>query len=154
SASRPANTVLEFAAEKGGWGLPLPQGFGRGVALHFVFATYMAQMAEVEGSRDGSVRIRRVVCAVDCGLSVNPDTVGAQLHSVMFGVTASLCGFDRGHLGLATENLSISWRQSPRSSPISKLLGCRSRERQGGDPSIKFIVVAPHPASTDTNGRG
>jgi len=76
SASRPANTVLELAAEKGGWGLPLPQGFGRGVALQFVFATYMAQIAEVEVSRDGSVRIRRVVCAVDCGISVNPDTVG------------------------------------------------------------------------------
>jgi isoquinoline 1-oxidoreductase beta subunit len=70
----------------------LPQGFGRGVALQFVFATYMAQIAEVEVSRDGSVRIRRVVCAVDCGISVNPDTVGAQLQSVMFGVTASLCG--------------------------------------------------------------
>jgi len=62
------------------------------VALQFVFATYMAQIAEVEVSRDGSVRIRRVVCAVDCGISVNPDTVGAQLQSVMFGVTASLCG--------------------------------------------------------------
>ena len=59
------------------------------MALQFVFATYMAQIAEVEVSRDGSVRIR---CAVDCGIPVNPDTVGAQLQSVMFGVTASLCG--------------------------------------------------------------
>jgi isoquinoline 1-oxidoreductase subunit beta len=88
-----AKAVLELAAEKAGWGQPLPQGVGRGVSLQFVFGTYVAQVAEAEVSQDGAVRIRRVVCAVDCGLVVNPDTVRAQIESgIIFGVTAALYG--------------------------------------------------------------
>jgi isoquinoline 1-oxidoreductase subunit beta len=88
-----AKAVLELAAEKAGWGQPLPKGIGRGVSVQFVFETYMAQIAEVEVSRDGSVRVRRVVCAVDCGTLVNPDTVQAQIQSaIMFGITAALYG--------------------------------------------------------------
>ncbi len=88
-----AKAVLELAAEKAGWGQPLPKGVGRGVSVQFVFATYMAQVAEVEVSRDGAVRVRRVVCAVDCGTVVNPDTVRAQIQSAInFGVTAALYG--------------------------------------------------------------
>jgi isoquinoline 1-oxidoreductase beta subunit len=88
-----AKAVLELAAEKAGWGQPLPKGVGRGVSLQFVFATYMAQVVEVEVSKDGAVRVRRVVCAVDCGTVVNPDTVQAQIQSaVIFGITAALYG--------------------------------------------------------------
>ena len=88
-----AKTVLALAAEKAGWGQPLPERVGRGVSLQFAFATYMAQVAEVEVSKDGTVRVRRVVCAVDCGTVVNPDTVQAQIQSaVMFGITAALHG--------------------------------------------------------------
>jgi isoquinoline 1-oxidoreductase beta subunit len=71
----------------------LPKGIGRGVSIQFVFGTYMAQVAEVEVSRDGAVRVRRVVCAVDCGAVINPDTVRAQIQSaIIFGVTAALYG--------------------------------------------------------------
>src|SRR5271169_248693 len=88
-----AKAVLDLAAEKAGWGEPLPARVGRGVSLQFVFATYMAQVAEVEVSRDGTVRVRRVVCAVDCGTVVNPDTVQAQIQSaIIFGITAALYG--------------------------------------------------------------
>src|SRR5205807_4757289 len=88
-----AKAVLELAAEKAGWGKPLPQRVGLGVSIQFVFATYMAQVAEVEVSRDGAVRVRRVVCAVDCGTVVNPDTVQAQIQSaIIFGITAALYG--------------------------------------------------------------
>ncbi len=88
-----AKAVLELAAEKAGWGQPLPERVGRGVSLQFVFATYMAQVAEVEVSKDGAVRVRRVVCAVDCGTVVNPDTVQAQIQSaIIFGITAALHG--------------------------------------------------------------
>jgi isoquinoline 1-oxidoreductase beta subunit len=88
-----AKAVLELVAEKAGWGQPLPDRVGRGVSLQFVFATYMAQVAEVEVSRDGEVRVRRVVCAVDCFSVVNPDTVRAQIQSaIMFGLTAALYG--------------------------------------------------------------
>jgi isoquinoline 1-oxidoreductase subunit beta len=88
-----AKAVLELAAEKAGWGKSLPEGVGRGVSLQFVFATYLAQVAEIEVSKDGAVRVRRVVCAVDCGTVVNPDTVRAQIQSaVIFGITAALYG--------------------------------------------------------------
>ena len=88
-----ARAVLDLAAEKAGWGKPLPERVGRGVSLQFVFATYMAQVAEVEVSRDGAVRVRRVVCAIDCGTVVNPDTVRAQIQSaIIFGITAALHG--------------------------------------------------------------
>ncbi|HSV25920.1 MAG TPA: molybdopterin cofactor-binding domain-containing protein, partial [Xanthobacteraceae bacterium] len=88
-----AKAVLELAAEKAGWGQPLADRAGRGVSVQFVFATYMAHVAEVEVSRSGAVRVRRVVCAVDCGTVVNPDTVRAQIQSaIMFGITAALHG--------------------------------------------------------------
>jgi isoquinoline 1-oxidoreductase beta subunit len=88
-----AKAVLALAAEKAGWGQPLPERVGRGVSLQFVFATYLAQVAEVEVGKDGAVRVRRVVCAVDCGIAVNPDTIQAQIQSaVMFGITAALYG--------------------------------------------------------------
>ena len=88
-----AKAVLELAAEKAGWGRLLPDRTARGVSVQFAFATYMAQVAEVEVAKDGAVRVRRVVCAVDCGIVVNPDTVRAQIESaIMFGVTAALYG--------------------------------------------------------------
>ena len=71
----------------------MPQRVGRGVSVQFVFATYLAQVVEVEVSKDGAVRVRRVVCAVDCGTVVNPDTVRAQIQSaIIFGITAALHG--------------------------------------------------------------
>jgi isoquinoline 1-oxidoreductase subunit beta len=88
-----AKAVLALAAEKAGWEQPMPGRVGRGVSLQFAFASFMAQVAEVEVSKDGSVRVRRVVCAVDCGTVVNPDTVQAQIQSaVIFGITAALHG--------------------------------------------------------------
>jgi isoquinoline 1-oxidoreductase beta subunit len=61
--------------------------------MQFVFGTYMAHVAEVEASKDGEVRVRRVVCAVDCGSVVNPDTVRAQVQgAVIFGISAALFG--------------------------------------------------------------
>ena len=71
----------------------MPDRVGRGVSVQFVFASYLAQVAEVEVSKDGTVRVRRVVCAVDCGTVVNPDTVRAQIQSaIIFGITAALHG--------------------------------------------------------------
>jgi isoquinoline 1-oxidoreductase beta subunit len=88
-----AKAVLALAAEKAGWGGLLPARVGRGVSLQHAFATYMAQVAEVEVATDGTVRVRRVVCAVDCGTVVNPDTVEAQIQSAInFGITAALYG--------------------------------------------------------------
>jgi isoquinoline 1-oxidoreductase subunit beta len=88
-----AKAVLDLVAEKAGWSSPLPKGRGRGIALQNVFGSYLAQVAEVEVAKDGSVRVHRVVCAMDCGTVINPDTVQAQIQSgVIFGVTAALYG--------------------------------------------------------------
>jgi isoquinoline 1-oxidoreductase subunit beta len=88
-----ARTVLDLAAEKAGWGGPLPKGRGRGVSLQNAFGSLLAQVAEVEVGKDGSVRVHRVTCAMDCGTVVNPNTVEAQLQSgIMYGVTAALYG--------------------------------------------------------------
>jgi isoquinoline 1-oxidoreductase beta subunit len=88
-----AKAVLDLAAQNAGWGGPLPKGRGRGVSLQNAFGSTMAHVAEVEVAQDGTVRVRRVTCAVDCGTVVNPDTVQAQIQSgIIFGATAALYG--------------------------------------------------------------
>ena len=85
--------VLNLAAEKAGWGASLPDSVGRGVSVQFAMGTYLSQVAEVEASNEGEVRVRRVVCAVDCGQMVNPDTIVAQIEGgVIFGLSAALWG--------------------------------------------------------------
>jgi isoquinoline 1-oxidoreductase beta subunit len=85
--------VLDLAAEKAGWGSPLPDGVGRGVSVQFAMGTYISQIAEVEVTKDGEVKVRRVVCAVDCGQIVNPDTIVAQIEGgIIFGISAVLWG--------------------------------------------------------------
>jgi len=85
--------VLILAAEKAGWGKPLPPRRGRGISVQFAFGSYLSQVAEVEAADDGSIKVRRVVCAVDCGIVVNPDTVAAQIEGgTLFGLTAALYG--------------------------------------------------------------
>ena len=89
-----ARAVLDVAAQAGGWGQPLPAGHGRGVALMYSrWDTYVAQVAEVAVSESGDVRVHRIVCAVDCGIVVNPDTVKAQIEGgVVFGIGGALYG--------------------------------------------------------------
>jgi isoquinoline 1-oxidoreductase subunit beta len=85
--------VLNLAAEKAGWGQSLPPGVGRGVSVQFAMGSYLSQIAEVEVSKDGEVKVRRVVCAVDCGQIVNPDTIVAQIEGgIIFGISAALWG--------------------------------------------------------------
>jgi isoquinoline 1-oxidoreductase subunit beta len=85
--------VLDLAAEKAGWGTSLPAGRARGVALHESFGSIVAEVAEVSLGEGGVPRVHRVVCAVDCGQYVNPDTVVAQMESgIVFGLSAALYG--------------------------------------------------------------
>ncbi len=82
---------LELAATKAGWGQPLPARVGRGVAVQSVFGSHLATIAEAEVDGNGDVKVRRVVCAVDCGIAVNPDTIAAQIEGgLIFGFTAAL----------------------------------------------------------------
>lgn len=89
-----ARAVLELASSAAGWGRPLPPGHGRGVSVLFSdWGSYLAQVAEVSVSKTGEVRVHRVVCAVDCGLIINPDTVKAQIEGgIIFGLGAALWG--------------------------------------------------------------
>ncbi len=83
--------VLNLAAEKAGWGSPLPAGKARGVAVHESFASYVAMVTEVSEGDDGLPKIERVVCAVDCGQVINPDNVKAQMEGgIGYGLGAAL----------------------------------------------------------------
>ncbi len=85
--------ALKLAAEKAGWGKPAPKGIFRGIAVHESFESYVAQVAEVSVGADGKPKVHRVVCVIDCGQVVNPDTVKAQMESsIIFGLTAALYG--------------------------------------------------------------
>ncbi|UPJ48514.1 xanthine dehydrogenase family protein molybdopterin-binding subunit [Bradyrhizobium sp. 200] len=88
-----ALAVLSLAAEKAGWGSQLPARHGRGVSVQFAFGSYLSAVAEVEVAADGSVKVKRIVCAVDCGMYINPDTIEAQVQGgTLFGLTAALHG--------------------------------------------------------------
>ncbi len=83
--------VLQLAAEKAGWGKAVPEGRARGVAVHESFSSFVAQVAEVSLRDDGLPRVHKVVCAVDCGIAINPDIVRAQMESgIGFGLGAAL----------------------------------------------------------------
>ena len=92
------SAVLRLAAAKSGWGTPLKPGApgtrrGRGVAVHESFHSYVAQVAEVTVAADGSLKVDRVVCAVDCGIAINPDNVRSQVEgAVGFALSAALHG--------------------------------------------------------------
>ena len=95
--------VLELAASKAGWGTPLPAGRARGIAVHESFGSFVAHVAEVTLRKDGMPKVERVVCAVDCGIAVNPDVVRAQMEGgIGFGLGAALYGeitLDKGARG-------------------------------------------------------
>jgi len=82
--------VMELAAEKSGWGTPLPKGKGRGIATYHSFGSYICEVAEVtvQGS---SFKVDRMVAAIDCGQIVNPESVRAQAESaIIYGLSAAL----------------------------------------------------------------
>jgi isoquinoline 1-oxidoreductase beta subunit len=85
--------ALKLVAEKAGWGSPLPARVGRGVSVQPSFGSFIATIVEAEVDEVGAVNLRRVTCAVDTGIAVNPDTIMAQLQGgLIFGLTAALWG--------------------------------------------------------------
>jgi isoquinoline 1-oxidoreductase beta subunit len=85
--------VLELAAGKAGWGAPLPAGRARGIAVVSSFGSFVAEVAEVSVAADGTPRVHRVVAAVDCGMTVNPQTIERQIEgAIVYGLSAALYG--------------------------------------------------------------
>jgi isoquinoline 1-oxidoreductase subunit beta len=94
--------ALNLAAEKSGWGQPLPARVGRGVCVQPSFASFIATVVEAEVDEQGEVHLRRITLAVDTGIAVNPDTIAAQIEGgLIFGLTAALYGeitIDKGRV--------------------------------------------------------
>jgi isoquinoline 1-oxidoreductase beta subunit len=138
--------VLKLAAEKAGWGRPLPKGRGRGIAVHESFGSFVAQAAEVSVNPRGEVRVHRVVCAIDCGKIVNPDTIKAQMESgIVFGLSAALYGkisFQNGRV------VQSNFHDYPllrlNEMPLVEVHIVSSKEKSGGvgEPGVPPIAPA------------
>jgi isoquinoline 1-oxidoreductase/isoquinoline 1-oxidoreductase beta subunit len=87
-----ARNVLDVATKAAGWGSPLPKGQGRGVSVMHAFGSFFSIVIDV-AVEDGEVQVKRAVCAVDCGMVVNPSTIEAQVQGgIIFGITGALYG--------------------------------------------------------------
>ncbi|QKO20829.1 xanthine dehydrogenase family protein molybdopterin-binding subunit [Rhodoferax sp. BAB1] len=137
--------VLKLAAEKSGWGKPLPKGRARGIALMEGYDTYMAQVAEVS-VKNGEVKVHRVTVAADLGRMVNPDTVEAQIQSsIVFGMSAALMQeitLDKGRVQQTNYNNYPVVRMHE--SPKIDIVLVPSKEKPGGigEPATALVVPA------------
>jgi len=137
--------VLKLAADKAGWGKPLPKGRARGIALMEGYDTYMAQVAEVS-VKNGEIKVHRVTVAADLGRMVNPDTVEAQIQSsIVFGVSAGLMQeitLDKGRVQQTNYNNYPVVRMHE--SPKIDIVLVPSKEKPGGigEPATALVVPA------------
>jgi isoquinoline 1-oxidoreductase beta subunit len=148
--------VLDLAAQKAGWGTPPPAGVARGIAVHACFGSYVAQVAEVEAGA-GAVRVRRVVCAVDCGTVVHPDLVKQQMEGgILYGLSAALregIAIERGRVVQANfdeyavlgigESPAIEVHLAPSGDPVGGI----------GEPGVPPIAPAVANAVAKATGQ-
>jgi isoquinoline 1-oxidoreductase beta subunit len=152
--------VLELAAGKAGWQSPLPsvagRKVGRGVSAQFAFGSYMAQVAEVSVGPEGDVRVHRVVCAVDCGQVINPDTVVAQIESgVNFGITAALWNEITLDKGRVQQNNFGDYRMMRMNeAPRIEVHIVKSADSPGGIGEPGTSAIAPALANAVFNATG
>ena len=137
--------ALELAAAKSGWGNPLPARTGRGMALQVAFGTFIATVADAEVDANGQVRVRRLVCAVDTGIVVNPDTVAAQMQGgLIFGLTAALYGnitIDKGRVQQSNFNDYRMLRINE--TPVIEVHLIQSGEAPGGIGETGVTAAPP-----------
>jgi isoquinoline 1-oxidoreductase subunit beta len=141
-----ALAVLDLAAKAGDWGKPLPPGYGRGVSLLYSgWDSYLAEVAEVEVSKSGEVRVHRVVCAVDCGTVVNPDTVKAQIEGgIVFGISGALWGeITLKHGRVEQSNFNNYRLLRINETPAIEVHLVRNDEKPGGIGEPGTAVTAP-----------
>ena len=152
-----AYRVLEVAAEKAGWGRPLNRAQGRGIAQHFSFESYVAQVAEVSVNKtDGKIKVHRVVCAVDCGNVINPSIISAQMQSgIIMGLSASLkeaISFAKG--GVESANFHNYDLLRISEMPEIEVNIVRSNEKLGGIGEPGVPPAAPAVANAVFNAAG
>lgn len=139
-----ALAVLSLAAKKAGWGSPLPARHGRGISVQFAYGSYTSQVAEVEVTAAGSVKVKRIVCAIDCGMCVNPDTIEAQIQGgTLFGLTAALHGsitFKDGRVEQSNFDSYLPMRIDE--VPVVETHLVRSSEAPGGVGEAPTAVVS------------
>ena len=141
-----ARAVLDVAAKAAGWGQKLPAGHGRGVSLLYSgWDTYLALIADVEVSKSGEVRVRRVVCAVDCGTVVNPDTVKAQMEGgIVFGISGALYGEVTLKNGRVEQSNFNDYRVlRMKEAPAIEVHLIRNNEKPGGIGEPATAATAP-----------
>ncbi|GBG12577.1 isoquinoline 1-oxidoreductase subunit beta [Novimethylophilus kurashikiensis] len=139
-----AKAVLQLAADKAGWGGALPQNQGRGLSVQFAFGSYVAQVAEVEVGKD-DIRVKRVVCAVDCGTVVNPDTVVAQMEGgIIFGISGALYDQITVKQGRVEQSNFDNYRVlRMNEAPVIEVHLIRNNEAPGGVGEPGTAAVAP-----------
>ena len=142
-----ARRVLETAAEKAGWGKPLKKGQARGIAYHLSFGSYVAEVAEVSvNKKDGSIKVHKVVCAVDCGSVVNPFIVTTQMEGgINMGLSAALkekIEFSNG--GVKSENFDTYDLLRMSEAPEIEVHIVTSGDKLGGigEPGVPPIAPA------------
>jgi isoquinoline 1-oxidoreductase beta subunit len=138
--------VLETAAQRAGWGKPPAKGRVRGIAVHESFGSFVAQVAEVSVEPKGQVRVHKVVCALDCGMIVNPDTIKAQMESgIAFGLSAALYGEITLKDGRVEQSNFNDYPLLPMSEmPAVEVHMIASKEKPGGigEPGVPPIAPA------------
>jgi isoquinoline 1-oxidoreductase beta subunit len=138
--------VLETAAQRAGWGKPPAKGRARGIAVHESFGSFVAQVAEVSVEPKGQVRVHKVVCALDCGMIVNPDTIKAQMESgIAFGLSAALYGEITLKDGRVEQSNFNDYPLLPMSEmPAVEVHMIASKEKPGGigEPGVPPIAPA------------
>ncbi len=149
--------VLEVAAEKAEWGKSLKKGIGRGIAQHFSYGSYVAQVAEVTvDEKSGKVKVNRIVCAVDCGPVINPDILTAQIEGgIIFGLSAALKEevlFASG--GVKTSNFNNYRILRMNEAPEIEVHIVESKEKIGGIGEVGVPPIAPAVANAVFSATG
>lgn len=138
--------ALNLATEKAAWGKPLPAGRYQGVAVHEAFKSYVCQVAEISVSPNGTIRVHKVVCAIDCGLAVNPDGVAAQMESgINYGIAAALYGkitLSRGRVDQSNFHDYQVARMND-TPPLIEVYIVDSKEEMGGAGEPGTPPIAP-----------
>jgi isoquinoline 1-oxidoreductase beta subunit len=152
-----AYKVLEVAAEKAGWRRPLKKGQGRGIAQHLSFGSYVAQVAEVSvDEKTGTIKVHRVVCAVDCGDVINPAIITAQMEGgITMGLSAALKeGIELESGGVASSNFHNYELLRMHEAPDIEVHIIRSKEKLGGIGEPGVPPIAPAVANAVFNATG